>query len=112
MPKNKKLIYYLSAVTVGGMLFVISNPERLPIALLLVPFLYIYVMIYVGVLLMSIKMFSIPRLPSHLIAVSVSSVLVFLLVMRSLVDLSVLDVVIATIILIFFIWYVRRLYAA
>ena len=112
MFKNKKVIYYLLALGVGMLLLLATNPEQLPIPLLLIPFLYMYVMVYLGVMLMSRKMFAIPRLPARMIAFSVSSVLIFLLVMRSLVNLSILDVVIATIILIFFIWYVRKMYIA
>lgn len=50
-------------------------------------------------------------MPAKFMSISLSSIIVFLMVMRSLVNLSVIDVVIATMIMVFLIWYVRKLYA-
>ena len=95
----------------GFFLILLTNPNNLPISLLVVPFLYVYILLYQITFLVGSKMFDMKLAPARVVAFSLSSIVVFLLVMRSLINLSVLDVVIATMIVVFLIWYVRRLYA-
>lgn len=106
--QNYRLILFM---LIGVLLLIATSPNNMPISLLLLPFLYIYVLLFWIFFMVGAKMLDAKPLPARLIAFSLSSIIVFLLVMRSLVNLSILDVVIATMIMVFLIWYVRKLYA-
>lgn len=106
--QNYRLIFL---IFIGALVLVATSPNNMPISLLLLPFLYIYVLLFLIFFMVGAKMLDAKPLPSRLMAFSLSSIIVFLLVMRSLVNLSIFDVVIATMIMVFLIWYVRKLYA-
>jgi hypothetical protein len=106
----KKLLVLLALYLSGPAFILLTHPEHLPLPLLMVPFLLLFLSIFVTVWLTG------PLVTRGLlsgkrrwaVAASVAGLPVLLIVLRSVDQLTVRDVLIAGGLLVGLTWYVRR----
>jgi len=103
---HKQIVTLLALYGVGIVFFINTNPEELPLLVLIVPFIYIFTVLYLTVLLLC----RIIRLRSAVFVSLVISVFgVLLFVLGSLHQLTVRDTVISIALTGLLTWYVIRI---
>jgi len=109
---KKRLLILLGLYLFVFLFFIIVNPEKLPLVLLLLPFLLIFVTIYMTLILILDTFFKIKSQPKRLIAFSISVMPVLLLIIQSITQLTLRDVLLSISIVVIIVWYTTKLNAA
>lgn len=104
--QKKHVIGLLVAYVSGILFFATTNPNELPLIMLVVPFLYLFAVFYMTILLFC-RLLAIKS--AVLISVVISIFAVLLLVLGSLHQLTIRDMVISLALTVLLSWYVMRL---
>ena len=113
MSKTKKRLIILLGIYLVVLVFFISvNPEKLPLILLLLPFLLIFLVMYLSLIFVLDTFFKIKSQPKRLIAFSVSIMPVLLLIIQSITQLTLRDVLLSISIVVIVVWYTIKLNVA
>lgn len=111
---SKNIIKTLSLVVLlylpGILFFAMTSPERLPVGLYILPFLYIFVCAYVTARFVLVSLGGNSKY-TKLLSITIAALLTLLLLLGSLQQLSSRDVLLLLGIGIIFVWYIRRLSA-
>lgn len=106
--RKKKLIKLgLFYLFVAGF-FVLFNPDQLPLIFLLLPFILIFLTLYVTIVLVLRTFFSLRKRSEQLIAGSISIMPTLLLVIQSITQLTIRDVLLAISIVVVAVWYISK----
>jgi hypothetical protein len=100
----------LVGLLIGTTIFFISvNPGTLPVALILLPFILLFLILLLGSNLLISYFFTISNKSRRVIALAVSVLPVLLLVIQSITQLTLRDVILTMAILVVIVWYSLRL---
>jgi hypothetical protein len=112
MNQTKKRLLTLLGIYLAVILFFVTvNPEKLPLVLLLLPFLLIFITSYLTLMLVLDTFFKIKTQPKRLIAFSVSVMPVLLLIIQSITQLTLRDVLLSLSIVVIIVWYTTKINA-
>jgi hypothetical protein len=104
---HRKSALTLLLLYIGGLLFFMNtNPERLPLLLLIVPFIYIFAVLYLTILFVC-RLLAVKSAAFVSLVISIFGVLLF--VLGSLHQLTLRDLIISVALTCLLTWYVIRL---
>ena len=102
---DQRLIVLVLTYVVGLLFFALTNPSKLPLVVLIVPFVYIFITLYATIHYMGRRLV-LKR--TRLIALILSTLGVLLFILGSLHQLTLRDVIISLILSLVMSWYVAR----
>lgn len=102
---QKKSIWLAAGYFLAAIFFVSVNPEKLPLIFILVPFLIIFGLLYATIYLILDTFFNISVHQRRIVALVLSIMPVLLLVIQSITQLTVRDVLLCIAITVIVIWY-------
>lgn len=109
MTMNKKLIMLALAYLGGFLFFAFVNPEKLPLILILLPFIIIFLLIYISVQIVLDIFFTLKtKRQSHIISLVLAVMPVLMLIIQTVTQLTVRDVILSISITTILIWYSLR----
>lgn len=91
-----------------GMFFTFVNPDKLPVIGLLAPFLIVFLALYATAKLLLETFFELELGPRRIIALSVSLLPTLLLVIQSITQLTLRDVILVIAIVVVMVWYTTK----
>ncbi len=113
MSNTKKRLLILAGLYILVLLFFVTvNPEKLPLVLLLLPFGLIFLVLYMTLTLILDTFFKIKPQPKRLVAFSISVMPVLLLIIQSITQLTLRDVLLSMSIVVIVVWYTVKLNTA
>lgn len=108
MMRYKKELLTLGALYAAGLAFILlTNPERLPLPVLILPFVFIFVTIFLTIRLL-VTIFTGSRALGTSIGMTITIFIVLTLVLASIRQLSPRDLVISLAITILLSWYLIK----
>lgn len=108
--KKRLLVFALLIIFTFGF-FSVVDPGQLPVAAILVPFLLIFFILYLGVRLILSNFFRLNSASERTISFALSTLPVLLLIIQSITQLTIRDVLITVGILVIVIWYTVKINA-
>lgn len=107
---TKKTSFTITAFSyLGAAIFFTSvNPGKLPIGLLLVPFLVIFLVLYMTLYSLALVFFEEVNLGKKLIITSVASMATLLALIQTVTQLTLRDIVLAVAIVLILVWYLSK----
>lgn len=91
----KRLLILVLLLAVGPVFMALTDPETLPLPLLVIPFLWLFTCLFVVMWLLLAKKLSLQRKQVVIVAGLVASIPVLLIVFQSINQLSIRDVIIS-----------------
>lgn len=109
--QKKRLISFVLLIIFSFIFFSVVDPGQLPVAAILLPFLLIFCILYLGVRLILSNFFRLSAASERTISFALSTLPVLLLVIQSITQLTIRDVLITIGILVIIIWYTIKINA-
>lgn len=112
MKKHKRQLLVLVALYTFGLLFLLfTNPEKLPLLLLILPFVYAFITLFLTIRLI-VQLFTDSRALGNGVGLTITIFVILTLVLASIRQLSARDLLISLAITVILSWYlvkIRRL---
>lgn len=105
---GKKLITLGLAYFAAFLFFMLINPHKLPFALILLPFIILFLLIYMSVQVVLSVFFIINSRQKRVISLVLATMPVLMLIIQTVTQLTVRDVILSVSITIVLIWYSVR----
>lgn len=105
MKTKRNIILLILGYLVAAIFFSLVNPERLALIFILVPFLILFLLIYFTCLLILDVFFEFPTRQKRIVAIVVGIMPVLMLIIQSITQLTVRDVLLCISITVILIWY-------
>lgn len=106
MTKLKKRYFWLMLGYIASFIFFISiRPEKLSLIFVLLPFFIIFILLYATINLVVNTFFNISHYSVKIISLVLSIMPVLLLVIQSITQLTIRDIILCIIITVIIIWY-------
>ena len=107
MTNNRKQLIVLALLYLGGIVFFMNtNPQELPLLMLILPFAYLFITFYLTILFVC-RLFRVKSAVFVSLVIAVFGVL--LLVLGSLHQLTIRDVIISVALTCLLTWYITRI---
>jgi hypothetical protein len=108
---KKPIVRLASLYLLVGLFFVFFNPNNLPLILFIVPFILVFILIYQTAKLVVKTFFSLKPQQERIVLLVVSVMPVIMLVIQSITQLTVRDVILCLAITTILVWYGVRINA-
>ena len=108
---KKSIIKLLGFYLLVGLFFLVFNPNNLPLIMYVVPFVLVFILIYQTTNLLLDVFFSFKPKQKRIIQLVISIMPVVMLVIQSITQLTLRDVVLCLAITTIMVWYGARVYA-
>jgi len=105
---KKRLLVLFSLATISTIFFSFINPGTLPVTLILLPFLLLFLIFYNGAYLLLETFFRFSKKTILVVSLCLSVFPVLLLVIQSITQLTLRDVLLTASIITILIWYVIK----
>lgn len=106
---QKKMIMLVLLCISIALFFMFSDPEQLPLVATLVPFILIFTALFVTIDISLEVFFALEKTKKRIISLVLSIMPVVLLLIQSITQLTIRDVILCTLITIIVVWYISRI---
>lgn len=106
---NKRLAVLLSSYLLAILYFSAVNPENLSVLFILIPFIIIFGLLYITISLLLDLFLIIPKKQKHIITLVSSLMPTLLLIIQSITQLTIRDIILSLMIMIIIVWYSMKL---
>lgn len=105
---HKRITSLFIAYILVGIFFIFINPEKMKLVYIFLPFLLIFGLLYWSIDTFILVFFSLVQSQRRIVSLVLSVMPVVLLVIQSITQLTIRDVVLCMVITVIIIWYISR----